>query len=78
MSVLKVKEKAFANPQVKEEYDALEDEWAKKRGIKAPNISRLESGKQNTSLKTMFTYAKACGFKLKIDVTDSDTSLISY
>jgi len=26
MSVLKVKEKAFANPQVKEEYDALEDE----------------------------------------------------
>ncbi|MCT7943602.1 helix-turn-helix domain-containing protein [Shewanella holmiensis] len=36
-------------------------------GTKETNISRLEKGRSNPTLKTLEGYAKACGFELKID-----------
>ncbi len=41
-------------------------EVAERMGTKAPNISRIESGKANPSLKTLINYARACGFKLDL------------
>ena len=35
-------------------------------GTKASNISRLESGRSNPSLKTLVSYAQVCGFKLNL------------
>lgn len=86
MSLSALKKKALENPEVKEAYDELGDEFelistlitmreksgltqdevAKKMGTRAPNISRLESGKGNPSLKTLVSYAQACGFKLNL------------
>lgn len=86
MSLSKLKNNAFQNPEVKEAYDDLgsefelisslitmreksgltQDQIAEKMGTKSPNISRLESGRSNPSLKTLVNYAKACGFKLNL------------
>ncbi|MCQ1061365.1 helix-turn-helix domain-containing protein [Photobacterium sp. ZSDE20] len=44
-------------------------EVAERMGTKAPNISRLESGRSNPSLKTLVSYAQACGFKLYLGFT---------
>jgi DNA-binding XRE family transcriptional regulator len=86
MSLSKLKQKAFQNPEVKEAYDDLgaefelisslitmreqsgltQDQVAEKMGTKPPNISRLESGRSNPSLKTLVSYAQACGFKLNL------------
>ena len=86
MSLSALKQKAFDNPEVKNAYDELseefelistlitmreksgltQDEVAKKMGTRAPNISRLESGRANPSLKTLVSYAHACGFKLDL------------
>ncbi len=86
MSLSKLKNNAFQNPEVKEAYDALgaefdlisslitmreksgltQDQVAEKMGTKSPNISRLESGRSNPSLKTLVNYAQACGFKLNL------------
>lgn len=84
MSLSSLKKKAFKNPEVKQAYDELHDEFvliehlismreesgltqnevAERMGTKASNISRLESGRANPSLKTLKNYAGACGFKL--------------
>jgi len=86
MSLSKLKNNAFQNPEVKEAYDDLgsefelisslitmreksgltQDQVAEKMGTKSPNISRLESGRSNPSLKTLVNYAQACGFKLNL------------
>ena len=86
MSLSKLKNNAFQNPEVKEAYDNLggefelissliimreksgltQDQVAEKMGTKSPNISRLESGRSNPSLKTLVNYAQACGFKLNL------------
>lgn len=86
MSLSKLKSNAFKDPEVKDAYDALgeefdlisslitmreksgltQDQVAEKMGTKSPNISRLESGRSNPSLKTLVSYAQACGFKLNL------------
>ncbi|HIF9543539.1 TPA: helix-turn-helix domain-containing protein [Photobacterium damselae] len=43
-----------------------QEQVAQKMKTKKPNISRLESGKSNPSLKTLLNYADACGFKLDL------------
>ena len=86
MSLSNLKNKALQCPDVKKEYDELEEEFklintlismreqsgltqgevAQRMGTKGPNVSRLESGKSNPSLKTLVSYASACGFKLDL------------
>ena len=51
---------------MREESGLTQDEVAERMGTKAPNISRLESGRSNPSLKTLVSYAHACGFKLDL------------
>ncbi len=51
---------------MREKSGLTQDEVAKKMGTQAPNISRLESGRANPSLKTLVSYAHACGFKLDL------------
>lgn len=51
---------------MREKSGLTQDEVAKKMGTKSPNISRLESGRSNPSLKTLMNYAQACGFKLNL------------
>jgi transcriptional regulator with XRE-family HTH domain len=51
---------------MRERSGLTQDEVAKKMGTRAPNISRLESGRANPSLKTLVSYANACGFKLDL------------
>ncbi|EIN4364594.1 helix-turn-helix domain-containing protein [Vibrio parahaemolyticus] len=51
---------------MREKSGLTQDEVAKKMGTRAPNISRLESGRANPSLKTLVSYAHACGFKLDL------------
>lgn len=51
---------------MREKSGLTQNEVAHKMGTKAPNISRLESGKANPSLKTLISYAQACGFKLDL------------
>ncbi|MGF1873313.1 helix-turn-helix domain-containing protein [Photobacterium indicum] len=51
---------------MREESGLTQDEVAERMGTKAPNISRLESGRSNPSLKTLVSYARACGFKLDL------------
>lgn len=75
------------NPEFKEEYDALEPEFAiiqaiidarkssgitqkelsQKSGIAQGDISKLENGNANPSLKTLQRLASAMGKKLKIE-----------
>lgn len=51
---------------MREKSGLTQGEVAKKMGTRAPNISRLESGRSNPSLKTLVSYAHACGFKLDL------------
>ncbi|EOA3786246.1 helix-turn-helix domain-containing protein [Vibrio vulnificus] len=51
---------------MREKSGLTQDQLAKKMGTRAPNISRLESGRTNPSLKTLVSYAHACGFKLDL------------
>lgn len=51
---------------MREESGLTQDEVAERMGTKAPNISRLESSRSNPSLKTLVSYAQACGFKLDL------------
>jgi transcriptional regulator with XRE-family HTH domain len=51
---------------MREKSGLTQGEVAKKMGTRAPNISRLESGRANPSLKTLVSYAHACGFKLDL------------
>ncbi|PST98658.1 helix-turn-helix domain-containing protein [Photobacterium gaetbulicola] len=51
---------------MREKSGLTQDEVALRMGTKAPNVSRLESGKSNPSLRTLVSYAKACGFKLDL------------
>ena len=75
------------NPEFKEEYDALEPEFAiiqaiidarkysgitqkelsQKSGIAQGDISKLENGNANPSLKTLQRLASAMGKRLKIE-----------
>ena len=75
------------NPEFKEEYDALEPEFAiiqaiidarkssgitqkelsQKAGIAQGDISKLENGNANPSLKTLQRLASAMGKRLKIE-----------
>ncbi len=84
-----LKEKAFKNPEVKAEYDALEPEFklistllsmrevagltqlqvAQRMGTKESNVSRLEKGVGNPTVKTLVRYAKACGCNLNLEFT---------
>ncbi|WP_070971806.1 helix-turn-helix domain-containing protein [Vibrio sonorensis] len=81
-----LKQKALTNPEVKAEYDALEEEFnfihillsmresagltqqqvAERMGTKEANISRLEKGTGNPTVKTLMKYAKACGCQLDL------------
>ncbi|MCI2285061.1 MULTISPECIES: helix-turn-helix domain-containing protein [Colwellia] len=51
---------------MREQSGLTQDEVAEKMGTKSPNVSRLESGRSNPSLKTLVSYAHACGFKLNL------------
>ncbi|MGL1218251.1 helix-turn-helix domain-containing protein [Vibrio parahaemolyticus] len=51
---------------MREKSGLTQDEVAQRMGTRAPNISRLESGRANPSLKTLVSYAHACGFKLDL------------
>jgi len=51
---------------MREESGLTQGEVAQRMGTKGPNVSRLESGKSNPSLKTLVNYASACGFKLDL------------
>jgi len=51
---------------MREKSGLTQDEVAEKMGTRAPNISRLESGRANPSLRTLVSYAHACGFKLDL------------
>jgi DNA-binding XRE family transcriptional regulator len=51
---------------MREQSGLTQDQVAEKMGTKSPNISRLESGRSNPSLKTLVSYAQACGFKLNL------------
>ena len=42
---------------MREKSGLTQDEVAKKMGTKAPNISRLESGRSNPRIKTVMSYA---------------------
>ena len=44
-----------------------QEELAKRMGTKKSNISRLETGNTNPSLKTLRKYARACGFAITMD-----------
>lgn len=51
---------------MREKSGLTQEQVAEKMGTKSPNISRLESGRSNPSLKTLVSYAQACGFKLNL------------
>lgn len=51
---------------MREKSGLTQDQVAERMGTKSPNISRLESGRSNPSLKTLVSYAHACGFKLNL------------
>ncbi|WP_176715266.1 helix-turn-helix domain-containing protein [Photobacterium damselae] len=51
---------------MREQSGLTQDEVAAKIGTKAPNISRLEYGRSNPSLKALMSYVLACGFKLNL------------
>ncbi|WED22850.1 helix-turn-helix domain-containing protein [Vibrio sp. JC009] len=42
-----------------------QDQVAQRMGTKEANISRLEKGRGNPTLKTLIKYAKACGCELR-------------
>lgn len=44
-----------------------QEEVAKRMGTKKSNISRLERGNTNPSMKVLQKYAHACGFKITMD-----------
>lgn len=44
-----------------------QEQLAQRMGTKKSNISRLEKGNTNPSLKTLQKYAKACGFEITMD-----------
>jgi DNA-binding XRE family transcriptional regulator len=44
-----------------------QEELARRMGTKKSNISRLETGNTNPSLKTLRKYARACGFAITMD-----------
>lgn len=44
-----------------------QDQLAHRMGTKKSNISRLEKGHTNPSLKTLKKYAKACGYEVSMD-----------
>lgn len=54
---------------MREQSGLTQSQIAEKMGTKSPNISRLESGRSNPSLKTLSNYAFACGFKLNLGFT---------
>jgi DNA-binding XRE family transcriptional regulator len=78
----------LADPKVKAEYDALEDEFrilgllldvrraagvtqaqiAEKMKTQKSNISRLENGKTDPKLSTLFSYARALGVEIEMTV----------
>lgn len=49
---------------MREEAGLTQQQVAERMGTKEGNISRLEKGKGNPTLKTLLSYAKACGFQL--------------
>ncbi|MDI7855091.1 helix-turn-helix domain-containing protein [Vibrio parahaemolyticus] len=49
---------------MREEAGLTQQQVAERMGTKEGNISRLEKGKGNPTLKTLFGYAKACGCQL--------------
>lgn len=51
---------------MRERSGLTQKEVAVRMGTKTPNVSRLESGRGNPSLKTLMKYANACGFKLDL------------
>ena len=44
-----------------------QEELAVRMGTKKSNISRLEKGNTNPSLKTLRKYAQACGYEITMD-----------
>ncbi|AFT97439.1 transcriptional regulator [Vibrio parahaemolyticus] len=49
---------------MREEAGLTQQQVAERMGTKEGNISRLEKGKGNPTLKTLLGYAKACGCQL--------------
>jgi transcriptional regulator with XRE-family HTH domain len=48
-----------------------QEQIAKKLDTRKSNISRLERGNTNPSWRTLGNYAKACGFKISMQVKES-------
>ncbi len=87
MRLEELKKEHLANPQVKEEYDALEPEFQVVRamlearrekkltqqqladytGIDRADISKLENGNANPSLKLLKRLADGLGMQIKIE-----------
>lgn len=49
---------------IREQSGLTQSEVAEKMGTQKQNVSRIESGKSNPSIKSLNNYAKACGCKL--------------
>jgi DNA-binding XRE family transcriptional regulator len=45
-----------------------QEEVASRMSTSRPTVARLESGKQNTSLRTIHRYANAVGAKVKLEL----------
>ena len=73
-----LKARLLANPEVKAEYDALEQEYAIARELiaararaglsQAQLAARLESGKGHPSLRTLSRYAEATGSRAVVKI----------
>lgn len=74
------KEKSFAKPQVKTEYDIIramidarlsqnitQKELTARTGITQADISRIENGTRNPSLSMMKSLAQGLGMQLKLE-----------
>lgn len=86
MNYREFRDEQLKNPEIKDEYDALEAEYAlrnaiiyarnsanisqqelsRRTGVAQSDISRLENGNGNPSLKTLSKLAEGLGMMLKI------------
>ena len=51
-----------------------QDELAKRIGTAKSNISRLERGRGNPSWGTLQKYAKACGYRVKLEAVEDEAA----
>ncbi|MCZ6249808.1 helix-turn-helix transcriptional regulator [Vibrio parahaemolyticus] len=51
---------------MRESAGLTQQQVAERMGTKETNISRLEKGTSNPTIKTLMKYAKACGYQLDL------------